>query len=409
MMRFQLRPAGVRLLMVALCGLTGGLSVVMAQPAPQAPARTQIDLILIVDTSASMVGKAGGQNIFPEVKKALKDLVSSSNPGDNILLIPYDADVRSRPTAAIYGQQDKDSIHGEIDVMKAAGPWTYTAAALQKGLEEAKRLDEAQGTNKHAKVVVLLTDGLNDPPPAVRGSASEVRLSEVARRFQGMPWFVWQVQLGPKIDGGVDEAFRSAEFPNYRPVRTAAADLSKVRAEILKEIEAEKARQAAEQAEAQKRSAAAPADDGKRQVKEEAKPQMKRQTLLLWGAVAVGIVLIGIAIVMLRRRPRPHGALQYWKPGEAPRTFDLAAASKRRLRIGPPTGDLVLTDVGEHGLILTAARIEGQVLCVIEAEDGVSLKFKGQPVTRLELYDRDQFQLGAYSLQYEGEVGSRVG
>lgn len=41
----------------------------------------QIDLVLIVDTSATMVGKAGGRNVFPEVKKALRELVERCNPG----------------------------------------------------------------------------------------------------------------------------------------------------------------------------------------------------------------------------------------------------------------------------------------------------------------------------------------
>jgi hypothetical protein len=409
------------------------------QTASAEPAKTPIDLILIVDTSATMVGKAGGKNVFPEVKKALKELVDASGPGDNVLLIPYDADVRARATAIIYGQPDKNALHGEIDAMKAAGLWTYTAAAIQKGLEEARRLDEAQAGGKHVKVVVLLTDGMNDPPPAVRGTAAEVRLNEVARRFQGMPWFVWQVQLGPRIDAGVDEAFRSAGFSNYRPVRTAAADLNQVRAEIVKAVvaaEAEKSRQAAERAEAQKgRLSAQAAEDARkaredarqreeaaanrraeaeakerkaRLQREEAESAERRAKILRAMAALAVLAVIAIIFVMLRRRPRPHGALQYWKAGEAPRTFEIADSGKRRLRLGPATGDLALTGMGEKGLSLSAARIEGQVLCVIEADEGVSLKFQGKPVTRLELYDRDEFQLGDYSLQYGGEVGPRT-
>lgn len=408
MTRFRIR-AHAKISAVGLLALAALPITAIAQTAPQDAERIKIDLVLIVDTSASMVGKAGGQNIFPDVKGALRDLVSASNPGDNILLISYDADVRSRPPAAIYGQQDKEAIHREIDGLSATGSWTYTAAALQKGLEEAKRLDEAQGGGKHAKVVVLLTDGLNDPPPAVRGSAAEVRLGEIARRFEGMPWFVWQVQLGPKVDSGVDEAFRSARFQNYRQVHTAAADLNRIRAEIQKEIDAEKARQAAEQAEARRRGAAAAADDQARQAREATERQRSHARLLVGGAVAGGIVLVVVATILLRRRPRPHGSLQYWKPGQAPRAFDLAAGGKRRLRLGPDTSDLALSDFPASGLVVSAARIDGQVLCLVEAEDGVSMSFRGQPATRLELYDRDEFQAGAYSFQYEGEVGSRIG
>ncbi len=392
------------------------------QSSPAEASATPIDLILIVDTSATMIGKAGGQNIFPQVKKALKELVDSCGSGDNVILIPYDSDVRAGATSVVYDQQDKDAIRAEIESMKAAGLWTYTAAAIQKGLEEARRLDELQGSKKHPKVVVLLTDGLNDPPPSVRGTASEVHLSEVARRFQGMPWFVWQVQLGPRIDNAVDGAFHAAGLPNYRQVQTAAADLNKVRADILREAEAEKARQVAERAEEAKRKGVAKADDAARVAAEQAQERehLQAQTrleaarraaqrkLILAGALLTGLALVTVGIVLWRRLPKPHGSLQYWRPGETPRTFDIGASGKRRLRLGPTTGDLVLEGLGERGLTLSATRVEGQILCVVEADDEVDLAFRGKPVNRLELYDRDQFQFADYRLQYDGEIGSRI-
>lgn len=48
------------------------------------------------------------------------------------------------------------------------------------------------------------------------------------------------------------------------------------------------------------------------------------------------------------------------------------------------------------------------MLCVVEADDGLGLTFRGKPVSQLELYDRDQFQVADHFLQYEGEVGSRT-
>ncbi len=430
-----LRGARCRTLLVVLLIVSVNLCLPLAsaQNSAAEPPKAPMDLVLLVDMSLTMVGRAGGQNIFPEVKRALKELVDASGPGDNVVLIPYDADVRPRPAAVIYGDQDKAALKAEIDALSANGQWTYTAAAIQRGLGEAKRLDDAQATGKHPKVVVLLTDGMNDPPPAVRGTAAEVHLNEVARRFQGMPWFVWQVQLGPKIDADVDKAFQG--FSNYRSVRTPAADLNKVRADILKAVEAENARQASERAAAEQKKKAAQDEESRRamekarqreqaeakkraeaeakereahRVQEEAARRAARQRMAVAASAVVGLGIVVLAIIMMRRRPRPHGSLQYWRPGESPRTFDIAGPGKRKLRLGPATGDLVLTGLGERGLTLSAARVEGQVLCVIEADEGVGLTFRGKPVSRLELYDRDQFQLGDYNLQYEGEVGSRT-
>jgi len=180
--------------------------------------------------------------VFPEVKTALKELVQATTAGDNVVLISYDAVVRTNPTSLIYGPQDKAALHRQIDELKAEGDYTYTAAAIQKGLAEAKRLDDAQGDLKHTKVVVLLTDGLNDPPPSVRGKDSEVRLAEVAKRFEGMPWFVWQVQLGRTIDLGVDQAFREAGFPNYKSAKTAADQIERTRELIRSQMREERDR-----------------------------------------------------------------------------------------------------------------------------------------------------------------------
>lgn len=332
--------------------------------------KATMDLILLVDTSATMAGKAGGRNIFPEVKRALKELVDASELGDNVVLISYDTDTRPRPAAVIYGVQDKAALKVEIDALNANGQWTYTAAAIERGLEEAKRLDDAQGAGKHPKVVVLLTDGMNDPPPAVRGTAAEVRLNDVASRFRGMPWFVWQVQLGTKVDADVDRAFQG--FPNYRPVRTAAADLNNVRAEILKTVEAENARQASERAAEQKKRTAQDEEtlrtmeaarrreqaEANRRAEEEAKLTQARraqeaaarrasvQRILIAAAAVLALAVIAVAIVLVRRRPRPHGVLQYWRSGEPVRTFDVASPGKSRLRIGPASGDLALAGMG---------------------------------------------------------------
>ncbi len=298
--------------------------------------------------------------------------------------------------------------------MVARGDWTYTAAAIQEGLAEARRLDDAQGGSKHMKVVLLFTDGRNNPPPWVRGKSGEVRLEEVARRFAGMPWFVWQVQLGPEIDEGMDRAFRGQNYPNYKTVQTAAADLEKVRKQVRSELAAEQARQQAEEAAKRRRGEAAAAEarrkaeEAARRAREEAERRAKLRQMLLPLGVALSVAaLLGVVWLWYRQRPRPHGSLTYWRTGEPQRTCDLGSFRRLRLRIDGPGSDLVLTGFGQRGATVRAERIEGEVLCVVEADDGVTLRFRGNPVGRLELYDLDEFQLGDYSFRYRGEVSAR--
>jgi len=395
-----------------ICGLLTSIQPLTGQ-VPGVKQGTALDLILIVDTSATMAGKAGGQNIFPEVKRVLRELIDSTQAGDNVVLIPYEANVQAYPTTLINDERDKQRLKVLVDRLSAQGKWTYTAAAIEAGLAEAKRLEDAQGASQHTKAVVLLTDGINDPPPEVRGTAAEVRLEDVARRFAGMPWFVWQVQLGPQLDESVDRAFRG-RLPNYNAVQTPAARLHQVREQVLKEVAAERERQQAKEEARRKQQDAAEAE-ARKKAEEAARRQREkaerwartRRLLATLGLVGGAVVLLLAIWVWYRRRPRPHGTLTYWRKGEPPRSLDLAASRRLRLRIGGPGSDLVLAGFDAKGATVRAERVEGEILCVIEADDGVSMKFRGNPVGRLELHDLDEFQLGDYTLRYRGEVSAR--
>ena len=427
------RQRSLALFCVAIPAFFGlSLRSAAAQAGAAKPTKTPVDLILIVDTSATMAGKAGGRNIFPQVKRALDELVDATGPGDNVLLIPYDTDVRARATVVVYGEPDKAALHSEIDALIAKGLWTYTAAAIQHGLGEAKRLDDAQGGDKHAKVVVLLTDGMNDPPPAVRGTAAEVHLDEVARRFQGMPWFVWQIQLGPKMDAGVDGAFRSAGFPNYQPVQAAAAELNKIRADILKEVEAEKARQSAERAAAERKKLAAQAEEDARGAKEEARRreasrlraeaekkdrearrereeaerQAKRSQairMVVFGVLGL-IVLGGIAAWVRARRPVPlTGKLSYWG-GASSGMVDFDSEAQTEFRIGGNNGcTRTLEGCDGFELKFVTQRSGSESVCVVHSSPGDRILFQGVNTGTLQLQNEMQFGFGPYTFKYCGE------
>ncbi|MFZ5926310.1 MAG: VWA domain-containing protein [Acidobacteriota bacterium] len=392
--------AVIAILAVAACCAAG-----QAPPTPRPEVPT--DLILVVDTSRTMIGEAGGQNIFPEVKRVLKELIEKAAVGDNVVLIAYDATVDAYPTTLINDREDKERLKVLIDQLRAKGDWTYTAAAIQAGMAEARRLHEAQGAAKHTKAVILLTDGINNPPPSVRGTSAEVRLEEVARRYAGMPWFVWQVQLGPQVDQDLDKAFREAGFPNYETVKTPAEDLDRVRQRIQNKITAEQARREAEEAERRKRREAAEAEARRRTDQAAERRARMREVLHPLGVGVGAAVLLLAAWVWHRRRPRPHGTLSYWRAGERQATFDLGSTHRRRIRIDGPGSDLVLAGFDARGATVRAERVEGEVLCVIEADDGVVMKFRGNPVGRLELHDLDEFQLADYTLRYQGEVSAR--
>lgn len=180
----------------------GGLSG--KSPEDQDLAQSGVDLILIVDTSASMRGQGSGQDIFADVQKATKDLISELGLGDTVTLIPFDSRARVHPTVTLYSETERQRLFAVVDKLVADGQYTYTAEALRAGLSEADRLDGL--LPNHAKVVVILTDGINDPPPEAKRQAPS--LLEVAQPYLGRPWFVYQVQLGRFVDRELEAAIR---------------------------------------------------------------------------------------------------------------------------------------------------------------------------------------------------------
>jgi hypothetical protein len=391
------------IVILAFCAATG-----FTQATSEQLADTPLDLILIVDTSATMVGKAGGMNIFPQVKKTMKDLVDIGKQGDNVVLITYDAGVRVYPTATIGTENDKDSLKNVIDSLNADGPWTYTAAAVERGLAEANRLDNVEGISKHTKLILLLTDGLNDPPPGLT-DAGKIKLEEIVRPYTGKLWFVWQIQLGPQVDHAVDAAFGAAGFSNYRQVKTTPSDLDHLRNRVVQEVKPTNPGQLSTDKQALSTSRA---DIGKEKepgpVAGDAEKGHRFPMLALIFAASAGSAAIAGIVLWNRRRLYPAGTLRYWRRGELPHEYDLGATKKRNHRLGEPGSDIAIVGVTRGFVRISAESIDGEILPVVEAGNGIDVKFKGNRVDRLELHDRDEFEIGEYEIQYLGEVSGRL-
>lgn len=190
-------------LVSASLGVIAATAVSAPPPGPEVSG--SVDLVLIVDTSASMRGQGGGQDIFGDVQKATKDLIGDLGLGDTVTLVSYDSQARVHPTVTLHSETERQRLYHLIDQLRADGAYTFTAEALRAGLAEAARLETV--LPHHAKVVVILTDGINDPPPGARGRGPT--LAEVAQPYAGRPWFVYQVQLGRYVDEELTAAIAS--------------------------------------------------------------------------------------------------------------------------------------------------------------------------------------------------------
>ena len=143
-------------LIVLACALFGGVA---AAPA----AASNVDLIVMVDTSASMLP------YFDDLMTYLVQdlLVDRLHRGDTFHLLSFDSTPEVEIALEINSAEAANRAYGRIQLLHALGRYTDLVAALQFLSKYAKELPET-----NPKQIILITDGVNDPPPGSETSIS---------------------------------------------------------------------------------------------------------------------------------------------------------------------------------------------------------------------------------------------
>lgn len=150
-------------IIVLACALFGGFA---AAPA----AAANVDLIVMVDTSASMLP------YFDDLMTYLVQdlLVDRLHRGDTFHLLSFDSTPEVEIALEINSAEAANRAYGRIQLLHALGRYTDLVAALQFLSKYAKELPET-----NPKQIILITDGVNDPPP---GSETSRMSPEEARK-----------------------------------------------------------------------------------------------------------------------------------------------------------------------------------------------------------------------------------
>jgi len=120
------------------------------------------DYLFVIDQSSSM----NRNNLFTKVKQALDSkLTKKIKVGDNVTILGFDSDVRIIVNKKISNINDRFEIQGTVAKLKARGDWTYITHALEITAQE---LEQIKGDGDPIKLVYLMTDGHNDPPPSIK-------------------------------------------------------------------------------------------------------------------------------------------------------------------------------------------------------------------------------------------------
>ena len=154
-------------------------------------ANEEKDLILVLDTSLSMVGY-GGENILPQVKKSLPVYIDKLEEDDSITLITFDTKVKIYPTVYIDDEKNKESLIEYIKNIKATGKWTYTKQMIQAATKKAQELEEKDKDRQ--QVIVIMTDAIDDPPPDSR--KERLNIKDIAENYKNKDWFIFFINFG---------------------------------------------------------------------------------------------------------------------------------------------------------------------------------------------------------------------
>jgi hypothetical protein len=147
------------------------LAVPSAPQSPLAPPLIQpnenIDWVLVIDTSKSMVGAGGAENIFTKVQEVVvNDFIKKANKGDSIAIIAFgDNPPLVIPSAPIISERSKNDLITAVRNLKAEGTKTYTGDAVEAALDRIQDLKAEYKDQNRKAALLLFTDGNEEHDP----------------------------------------------------------------------------------------------------------------------------------------------------------------------------------------------------------------------------------------------------
>lgn len=340
------------------------------------------DVILVLDTSLSMVGYQG-KNILDSVKGSVNSYIDSLQDGDRVTFVTFDEQVKVYPQVLIDDQNDRDIVKKYISITEAKGQWTYTLDMLKTVFALADKLTkESAQSNTELKrnvVIVIMSDGLDDPPPTK--VKEKFDLKKVSAQYSGNDWWIYLVNL--------DELQKSKEITAAQ--KNLLNELNKVSSNtsMLDGSDPNKAIN----------------DALKKDIERREKEQFYK--LLAVSSAALILLLIIIIVIVKIRAIKIIGHLEYWnhellKPEVF--TISLTNHEKKEIVLGRTSTCTIKLREYESRIPFTlkAVRKSGKVLIKISHEEGLNLAFKNKEADGFVL-NGDIFSASNMSFRYLAE------
>jgi hypothetical protein len=172
-------------------------------------ARFEVDYLILVDVSGSMVGLPEGSGnpvIFPQVKAALSSFLQSLEPGTRVTLWPFANGLRTPGEFPIRTRADIDAAVRFVESLEADGNATWVYRSLNEAFDTYDR--ERGAAADRIAALMVFTDGLDNGP-------ERLTMTEVVDRF-GLARrdgdILYYATLGVRLPEEDRRAFANAPF-----------------------------------------------------------------------------------------------------------------------------------------------------------------------------------------------------
>jgi hypothetical protein len=335
-------------------------------------ARESKDIILVLDTSMSMIGQAGGRNIFDKVKNNIREFIDKSvQDGDRVTFVTFDTDAKIYPSVLVDDDNDRDILKKYISMTESTGLWTNTHRMIYKVFDEAEKIAKEKEGRKTE--IVIMTDAIDDPPP---GQMKKLNLNELAEKY------------GKKKDLWI-YVFSFSNLKNSEAAKKLGKDLTAVtdKVKIIETGEPEKGKNVL--------------------IEEQKKSETLGGKIIVPLLIAIGCILLLLAVLFLIKRflaLKVTGKLEYWNNEIIEpyiQHFDLSRRPAREVLIGNGFGCVLnIRDINiKTPITIQAVKHEGKLRMKIGGSKNASVEMVNREPDSI-LQDGDIFKTGNYTFKY---------
>jgi len=337
------------------------------------------DVILVLDTSLSMVGYGGAyksKNILNQVKSSIANYIDGLEDGDRVTFLTFDTEVRIYPTIYVDDDNDRDILKKYISMTEAKGAWTNTFYMIQAAFQKADKLEKEEDNQI---VIVVMTDGIDDPPPYSKHK--RLNIKEISSRFNNKDWWVYLVNLNEVKESKKVAALKSEleKVSKHTTVIEAGQDPTKGIEKDLPEDIKEKENGAG------------------------------RVILSILIALIVIIIVLGLIYYFYQFSTlKVAGTLEYWNNEVLDpyiTTYDLNKRAQKTITIGKGfDSNVTIRDIAiNQPFSITAVRVEKLIKFVIQPGGKYPIEFINKEHGQY-LENGDIFKVANYTFKYTNAV-----